>query len=244
MAGLSLLFVTIRLIQAPEIQDSFELDTIDSTLWQLDMDDDCLFEITNEFAADGLNALKIQAPSDARCEIISWHSDYLLQWLQREPWGQPRSYKFSVYLPEDYVAAPTDKNEVIAQWHSSQDIWFGEQAGQGPPLALRIRRNEWFISYGYDDRWVSPGERLAIDTLWRGDISTGEWAHWRFDVTWSPDADGQVAVWLNGEAIAERSGPLGYRDVRGPYLKLGLYHPRIDHTILLDAFSVTNLEHE
>jgi hypothetical protein len=39
----------------------------------------------------------------------------------------------------------------------------------------------------------------------------------------SPESDGMVRLWRDGELVADYRGPVGYPDKRGPYFKLGVY---------------------
>ncbi len=236
------LFVATRSITPPEILESFEDAQIDLNIWEIDADEACKIKISDQEGSGSNKALAISAPTGARCEIVSWPRTYWLQWLQREPWGMPRSYQFRVFLPTDYEIPKSTDNEIVAQWHGSRDVWFGEKGGQGPPLALRISQNRWFITYGFDDNWTSEAKVLASHRLWMGEIELGKWSAWQFDVNWATDKTGHLAVYLNDILIAERTGPIGYRDVRGPYLKLGLYHPRVAHSIFLDDIAVTNIK--
>lgn len=242
IAAIVALFAATRSLLPPEILESFEGAQINSSIWLMDADAGCEIKISDHVSSGSNKVLAISAPTDARCEMVSWPSTHWLQWLQREPWGMPRSYQFRVFLPTDYEIPKSTDNEIVAQWHGSRDVWFGEKGGQGPPLALRISQDRWFITYGFDDAWVSERKVLASHRLWMGKIKLGEWSTWQFDVNWATDKTGHLAVYLNDILIAERTGPIGYRDVRGPYLKLGLYHPRVAHTIFLDDIAVTNIK--
>jgi hypothetical protein len=57
----------------------------------------------------------------------------------------------------------------------------------------------------------------------------GRWLDFRFETHFSPDQDGQLDSWLNGESIVRYRGPTVYQPQRGypahglVYFKTGLY---------------------
>ena len=56
-------------------------------------------------------------------------------------------------------------------------------------------------------------------------LTPGTWTEWTFHVRWSPDDDGFLKVWKDGEPLVDIAGPVGHRDLIGPYMKAGVYVP-------------------
>lgn len=218
--------------------DGFEAGIIDESWWLIDKDEDCRIDVAEGKARYGSLAVRFQAKRDSRCELVHWPSSRWFQWLRREPYKTSRWYGFSVYLPEDRPPGDRGRNEVIAQWHASDDPWFFEPGGRGPPLALRIQENRWRITYGWDaDLRSRPGVK-AYHLFWEGAAQLGEWTDWVFHVVWDPHGNGLLRIWKNGNLLGEHQGPIGYNDLRGVYLKLGSYHPRADQVVYLDEVRV------
>ncbi len=216
--------------------DGFE-SGLSETAWKRDGDTECRITVSDEVARSGKRAIRFDAGPGSRCEIVPWLGTGLLGSMKREPFERERWYGFSVFIPPEWT--PHERNEIIAQWHGSRDVPFGER-GRGPPLALRIHREQWWITYGWDEDFKSsPGYR-AKWTLWTGPVTPGQWTDWLFRVIWSHDDAGETDVWMNGEMVAQRRGPNTYNDLRGVYLKLGDYHPGVRRTVFIDDVTLTN----
>ena len=82
--------------------------------------------------------------------------------------------------------------------------------------------------------------RLDNNWHWAGRVETGRWIDWTIRVVWSYKDDGITEIWRDSELMMQRSGPNTYNDLRGVYLKLGLYHPTDDQIIFLDSVSIEN----
>lgn len=217
-------------------EGEFESPEIDLEKWQVDDDGTCVFERVEQPSRSGSYALKVASQTRGRCEVLPWVGSTVLGRLQREPFNEDRWYAFSVFLPDDWEA--NDANEVIAQWHSSKDVFFGEKGGRGPPLALRIVGKEWRITAGSDPDLISKPGAKAPWIVARRALKTGQWIDWVFRVRWSWEADGITEVWMNGDQIYSSVGPNAYYDLRGVYLKLGSYHPGQPRTLYLDRVRV------
>ncbi len=226
------------------LHDDFEGPVISSANWQLDMDRACRYEIV-DLQKGGGSALRIDAPAEARCEITpklfpDWQRSFV-----REPFGEERWYRFSVYVEDMRGAKKSDDitdNTIVAQWHSSPDYWPRKEASRGPPLALRIHNGRWGITYGWDRSLKSEPRYLARRWHWVGRVQTGEWIDWSFRIIWNYGDSGLTEVRKDGALVMQRMGPNAYNDLRGVYFKLGLYHPTIDKTIFLDRVVVTGAE--
>ena len=219
--------------------DRFEGD-FDAGLdgWHVDMKADCRYDLV---ATDSGRALRIVAPRDSRCEVVPGIYAGVFNGFWGEPYRTERRFEFSVLVEDNGPAdAPPDGdgNTVVAQWHSSPDYLPGKEASRGPPLALRIVDDRWAVTYGWDTDFKSaPGYR-ATHREWVGSVETGRWVNWSFRVVWNYGDSGLTEVRRDGQLVFRRSGPNVYNDMRGVYLKLGLYHPTNDKILRLDNVRV------
>ena len=220
----------------------FESGMLEEPDWQVDNAGGCGFEVITEPVRSGDYALKIDAPTGGRCEILPWVGSTVLGRLVREPFEKDRWYAFSVLLPEGWT--PDPENEVIAQWHGSKDVFFGEKGGRGPPLAVRVVGNEWRITHGFDEDLVSSPGAKASRIVARSPISPGKWVDFLFHVRWSYQGTGLTRIWMNDELVVDLKGSNAYNDFRGVYLKIGNYHPGVERTVFLDAIKVADTRPE
>ncbi len=229
---LILLSLSSTAILASEFADSFDSRNPSTSRWQYDRSGECEIDTVSPADSDRGSVVRFQAGVGARCELVPRVYRGLLGDLLREPFKQDRWYGFKVFLAEPWMIH--EKNEVIAQWHSTRDKFFGDTNGRGPPLAMRIIDGYFRISYGWDASIRSKQKHLAKYTLWYGPLVTGQWVDWLFHVKWSYGDDGVIQIWKDGVMIVDHAGPNTYNDIRGNYLKLGSYHPPIARTVLLD----------
>ncbi len=221
--------------------DGFEDAETGFQEWKLDMDPSCTFETTSAEIREGSLAFRIEAPEGARCEIVPGIYAGFIAKFVREPYDEERWYRFSVFVEENGAGGyPEDMgdNTIVAQWHSSPDFLPKKEAGRGPPLALRMIGGRWGITYGWDPDLRSDQRYLANKWHWVGPVERGRWIDWSFRVVWSYDGGGITEVRKDGELVMQRAGPNVYNDFRGVYMKLGLYHPTADKTVLLDRVSI------
>jgi hypothetical protein len=216
--------------------EGFEHSVIEDAKWLRDGGEGCSIETVDVPVRSGEFSVRFRNSAGARCELVPWVGSNVLGRLIREPFHVDRWYAFSVYLPEDWQE--DEQNEVIAQWHSSKDVFFGEVGGRGPPLAFRIVQSNWSITYGFDPDLLSDAGAKAGNLAWQGPIAPGEWTDWVLHVRWSHEADGITRVWQNGELVVDRKGPNAYNDLRGVYLKIGNYHPGQDRVVYIDEVRI------
>jgi hypothetical protein len=218
--------------------EGFESGIIDPLWWHDDVKGECSIDVVSGPARTGTQSVRFTAGIGARCEIVHWPRTRLLQWLHREPFDEPRWYAMSIYLPRDRAPGLAGRNEVVAQWHASGDVWLFETGGRGPPLALRIQENRWRITSGSDPNFRSSPGNKAKRLLWEGPAALGQWTDWLFHVVWSYREGGRTEIWKDGQKLVTYVGPNAYNDLRGVYLKLGSYHPRADQVVYLDDVRV------
>jgi hypothetical protein len=151
-------------------------------------------------------------------------------------------YAFSLFVPESWAAIP--QQATFAQWHSVPDKLLGE-ASRGPPLRLAIRNGAFEMVGQWDADLISNGWLRQDDAThrrgqfrWSAPLERGRWIDWRLEVRWSPSVDGYVALWKDEARVYLRQGPVGYRDLFGPYLKIGLYVPRWQGSVAVERRSL------
>lgn len=220
----------------------FEDVALAASDWQIDAHPRCALAVSSAQARTGASSLRIEAPKGLRCEVVPRIVRPYLEKLVREPFGRERWYRFSVLIETrgdtgESPEALTD-NTVVAQWHSSPDPLLSRERGRGPSLALRLHGERWAITYGWDTTFTSRNP--SSDWHWAGAVTPGRWTDWEFRVRWSYGADGLTEVWRDGELVFRREGPNTYKDLRGVYLKLGLYHPTDDTVAFFDRVSLTD----
>ena len=236
-----LVLSAFRLVVDPlPVESGFEEMQGLESLWILDTDQGCSLSVTTKQVRRGAHALRIEAPEGLRCELVPRVYTSIAYKFLREPFGEPRLYRFSTYV-ETYgdgrISEKITDNTVVAQWHASPDPLL-DGDGRGPPLALRIHNNRWGLTYDLDARLLSQDRYLANRWHWIAPVETGRWIDWEFRVVWSAGEDGLTEVFRDGNLVYRRAGPNTYNDLRGVYLKLGLYHPVADSVIYLDEVSV------
>ena len=139
--------------------------------------------------------------------------------------GESHEYGFSMYLPPDFPIV--DTRLVIGQWKQACEDC---SKNRSPIVAQRFRSGVFFVTIE-----TPQGRR----TIYRHRQSIlGQWLDLRYRIrfAWS---DGSVAVWLNGERVADYRGYLGYPDdPPGVYFKFGLYRDRLSQpmTIYFDDY--------
>jgi len=157
--------------------------------------------------------------------------------------GHEYWYGFSIYIPSDW--REDIKDEVVAQWNATRDRHLGESARRSPPLAIRIKRNKWFITCRWDSRALTPpGNTAPKRTLWRGEYRRGAWTDWVVHARWSYGADGLLEIWQNGRLIVTRRGPNTYNDVAGLRFKIGIYKPQWNNPENLSLVTVRVIYHD
>lgn len=139
--------------------------------------------------------------------------------------GQEFWYGLSVFIPNDWEEDSAD--EVVVQWNANHDKELGESPKRSPPLAIRIRKDYWFVTNRWDARAVTPpGNTAPGAILWRGPYARGAWTDWVVHARWSYKPDGLLEIWKNGEKIVRKDGPNTYNDRYGLRFKIGIYKPK------------------
>jgi hypothetical protein len=110
---------------------------------------------------------------------------------------------------------------IDAEWADQENTWYiiqqFHQHGLGsPPLFQRYAGGKWSIR-------CLTGICGGNGPLWEEKVPKGQWVDFIYNIKWSPDDDGFIRVWKDGEQIVDYRGPTCYEANRGPYHKFGIY---------------------
>ncbi|WP_143962600.1 polysaccharide lyase [Litoribacter populi] len=119
--------------------------------------------------------------------------------------NRDRWYSYSVYLPSSGFRTDRD-NDIITQWH---------QAGGGSPATtVRVQNDRFLVKSGN-----TKESRKDFDL---GVATKDVWHDFVFHIVHSPNSDGLVEVWHNGEKILTQKGGNMY-PLEMPRWKVGIY---------------------
>lgn len=234
--GFLLHYRQIPYIGGTSFHDNFESGKLDGSLWDVDAGNGCEMRVVESPDGKRGKSLMINAEKGERCEILPHIRTNMLGKLGHEPLGVPVQYSFSIYIPKSQEFS--ERNEVLAQWHSAPDTFLGDLQARGPAVALRVLSNVFAITSGWDDQFISEGTGRRDRPLKVIPSELGKWVDWRFEVTWSYGDDGQLKVWKNSELILSHQGANTYNDLRNVYLKMGVYHPANQRQAYFDDIKI------
>jgi len=135
-------------------------------------------------------------------------------------------YSISTMIPSDFPEEPGN-SFVMIQWHDQKVPW-NNPDGHSPPLAARYREGRLDITLRHAFEGQKNGENGREVILYsHPDLEQDVWHDFVYQVRWSALANGEdagrVKVWLNSKQVVDYSGPVGYHDDLGPYVKFGIY---------------------
>ena len=131
---------------------------------------------------------------------------------------------------------------LLAQLHQTEDLnpdGTNLDAAASPPVALQMRGEFMEISgrtyAGFElqpsalneAQWPPKIQLNGQDTMYLDTqpIVRDQWYTMRFELTFDPAVGGagQMKVYRDGGLLVDYTGPLGYNDLVGPYLQMGVY---------------------
>lgn len=137
------------------------------------------------------------------------------------PANSEQWYAFSVYLPPTYKQDPS--GELIAQWHDVPDFELGE-GWKSPALSLVTENGRLYLRRFWDSKQVTGrNQQEGTEKIDLGPYQIRKWTDLVFHVKWSYTSDGLLELWQDGQLVVSKTGPNYYNDIRGPYLKIGMY---------------------
>lgn len=150
-------------------------------------------------------------PNEFRSEIA----------LPHEAGFQERWYAARLLVPQEWIIGATRGGDIVLQWHAIPGNW----RATFPNLAISIKNDRWGIQQSFGSPQTKPDRTSTkIDDR----VKPGEWVSWVVHAKWSPDADGKLRIWKDGQLVLDRDGPNVYGTIGvkyTPYMKTGIYHP-------------------
>lgn len=130
-----------------------------------------------------------------------------------------RWYGARIYIPEDWIFDTNKGNDIVMQWHAIP----GNFRATNPNLAISLKNKSWRVDMHFGD----VQNPTAVDTL-LSDIKPGKWVALVIHAKWSPNDDGLIEIWKDGQSVFMRQGRNVYHSIGveyTPYFKTGIYHP-------------------
>ena len=158
----------------------------------------------------------------------------------RAQWGQEYVYQIRVKLTENYELGReyssifNGKNDYsvprvgcfafqIEGDHYLMRQYYARESGVGGKGTPKLKR------YDRHGRELTPGVDFDTKSYMGNGYAKvsedrGQWITWTLYVKWSYGDDGFFRLYKNGELFHADTGPNGYKDTDGPYVKFGLYN--------------------
>ena len=188
--------------------------------WRVSGSDD--MSISSTVARDGASSARVYLNYDTSSTHYRTELALNKEGLVNLTIGNTYWFAFSIYLGSEYTA--TVDHEIIWQFHGVPDD--GEDY-RNPVIAFKINRDEKYAVriIGDADVITELGvyDRGVEHIL--GDVESKKWTDWVMMIKWDYTTGnvGRVYIWKNGELIVEDEGANCFNDVKGPYLKFGVY---------------------
>lgn len=228
-----------------DVYDGFETPAL-SNLWETIRFAPGAVEMQSDVVRAGHGAVKITVHPRDEFEAgqngdADSERDELLEarrFVSRENTGY--EFSFSMFFPKDFPIVPT--RLVIAQWKQYcpglLETAVATCSDTSPVLALRYISGELRITQDIDKRFV---------VLYRekGEFR-GRWLDFRVQARFTPNANGRVKVWLDGNQLVDYTGvtadqenaATGYASPSVFYFKMGLYRNMMAEpmTVYIDEY--------
>ena len=216
---LAILLLYITPAHSLSFSENFESGKLHPDLKPHDSGGGSKAQISSSKACKGTRSLKSHAkyPPDYRTEVsLTGKNPFKELKNEKEYW-----IGFAVFLDNNW---PQDgkKGETIFQAHHRPDK--REPRGGNPPFALGTRHGKWQIKAKSNSNKLC-GSKCQYSVLSQsiGAYKPNTWTEFVFNVKFTHKNSGFLKVWKNGQQVLNYSGPIGYNDENGPWLKLGLY---------------------
>lgn len=222
------------------IYDGFESKSL-SNIWNQKLLAPNSFEIQSKVVRSGKSAIKIVLnPGDnfqpkEKSSKATERNELVEQKELISSENQDYSYKFSIFLPEDFPIV--DTRLVLAQWKQKDEN--NAATIDNPILALRYVNGELFITLQTTEK-----KNKIFSTT---EEIRGKWLDFKFEVKFSRKNNGFIHIWLNNKQIVTYSGETAYNKAHGYplegkfYFKMGLYRDCMNEsmTVYFDDYNKT-----
>ncbi len=156
-----------------------------------------------------------------------------LSWDNRDAPGSVAWYGWSFLIPEDFADTEWRPRlwQCIGQWHDQPMLEKGETwanfPGHSPSIAVYYTSKQGVPTI---ELWYGTYEKREMQHIVAvAPIQKGRWLDLVFHIGWSPNADGFIEAWLNGEPFIaprednHRAMGANMWNAYPHYLKVGLY---------------------
>jgi Polysaccharide lyase len=138
--------------------------------------------------------------------------------------GAGMTYRWTNFVDSNYVQ-DTGIQSTVVQWHATEDPGDPPDPFLSPPLELLVATNrEWILEVRYDSNPVQTTSPTPTSYHTGIFVTSNTPYNWTLFVIWAWDGTGRIRLHCNGSLILSIDGPNAYNDVKGPYLKIGVYY--------------------
>ncbi len=122
-----------------------------------------------------------------------------------------------------------------AQWldlTQMQSTFDTGEIGHSPPFALELLGSRFRVVSRYSQAQISSTSdtRMTIHYTDSMDLKPGQWYKFQYVVKFDPFGTGHLVVIRDGRTLVDYTGPIGFNDIRGPYVKTGIYRAAAPET--------------
>jgi len=231
--------------------EDFEDELAYEADWHISASGDGTQGLTTEYIRSGAKAYKFSMTnndgSTIREELSLWN--YFDTGNNNFEIGREYWIGFSMLFGPGYKSPVLSTWAVHHQYHGVPDplarCSSPPEPYRNPLLFINIKNDAWRIGGLWDSRACTPalGNYEGQYAYSPGSYTTGEWIDFVIHVKWSYGPDGVVELWKDGEVWMDRTGPNCFNDIKGPYMKIGIYTP-LDlgqtQTIYYDELKIGN----
>ena len=177
--------------------------------------------ITSSRACNGSYSLKTKLtyPPAYRSEVV-----YTKRPFNKLQHGKEYWLGLAIYLEGPW---PSDgkKSESLLNIHHRPDKHRGEPGGGNAPLSLKTRNGQWLIMARTEKEKLCGNCEKSVALKSIGAYKTNAWTEFVFNVKFTHTNSGFLKVWKDGKLAFNYSGPIGYNNEVGPYIKMGVFKP-------------------
>jgi len=135
---------------------------------------------------------------------------------------------YSIFFADGYKSPVGYEYVVHHQYHSVCDKpptcdW--TEGRRNPILTISTKNGDWMSCTQWDSQLCTPLRKVGVESVqsFYDPFSTGQWYDFVINIRWSYGADGFLKIWKNGVLVTDRTGGNCFNDVKGPYMKIGIY---------------------